>query len=597
MAKKITAAELNEMIDNPDYSAPEPRTSGAKVIAELDSQKEAADFVKNALTVFGHGVSQGLSDEVIGFAKTGSISSPEYKQERNKIRSIVNTAREGTPLSPVVEAVGGVIPELLMPAVSGPMRVARSLGLAALQGSGEAKELEDIPKEAATGAGLQGVGEVIGAGVNKLFLENPLAIRTRSLGVKGSQLTQEEGRTVKDSIDRLNQAGFFKHGEVQVSPLGQKFERVKTDLDTYLKPKNLRTFSDRAEKAIATLKDVNNSLIANKKIPQTDLINTLDTGIAEMTYDPMGFDVSARADLAQGVKNTILSDLIQKGQLIPGNPVSAEAIETAKRSLDAHMGSPAFRKRAEDLGINPEALMLFRTKLDDLVDTIGGATYKKNNDMMSDLIKVKQTIDSKINKSYVDAGNEVINPRNYSRILGVEEPVQMALSRAAISEGLDTGAGQFATQVLKRTPVEMFTRKEQFNGNRKPDSVNFSPEEIVSYRIPRDTQGLLADKDKVLAKIVQSGAPSEMVDAIGQALNGDPEDVSNIAPLVMSQFPTLFQKGRYKTFDGKIVDPNDRARAADDISKREDMGSIERAKIISNINKDGTFPESLNAFK
>jgi hypothetical protein len=57
--------------------------------------------------------------------------------------------------------------------------------------------------------------------------------------------------------------------------------------------------------------------------------------------------------------------------------------------------------------------------------------------------------------------------------------------------------------------------------------------------------------------------------------------------------PLLFEDSKYNVFDGKFLDPNDRAKAADDISRRDDLNSIERARMINKINKSGEVPEGL----
>jgi hypothetical protein len=126
-----------------------------------------------------------------------------------------------------------------------------------------------------------------------------------------------------------------------------------------------------------------------------------------------------------------------------------------------------------------------------------------------------------------------------------------------------------------------------------PQSAPINPRELIQYRIPRTTQGILENKEKVIAKLVQNGVPSEMIDTITQALNEDQDSISNIAPLLINQFPTIFEKSKYKVFDGQFIDPNDKARAADEISKREDIDSIKRAKMISTINKTGKVPEGM----
>ncbi len=180
----------------------------------------------------------------------------------------------------------------------------------------------------------------------------------------------------------------------------------------------------------------------------------------------------------------------------------------------------------------------------------------------------------------------------------------------AASEAVKTSTPEYLTSILKTagkiqsTPLLpetavrgtiQYMREGQpvSEFGREPQSVGFTPRQLINYKIPRSTQGILEQKDKVIAKLAQEGAPSEMIDTVAQALNGDPEDVSNLAPVLLMQLPQLFEKSKYKVFDGKFLDPNDKAKAADDISKREDLDSIQRARMINRINKFGEVPEGL----
>jgi len=128
------------------------------------------------------------------------------------------------------------------------------------------------------------------------------------------------------------------------------------------------------------------------------------------------------------------------------------------------------------------------------------------------------------------------------------------------------------------------------NAFQKPP---IDPREIVKYRLPTTTRGILEDKERVLAKLAQNKIPPEVIDTVAQALNEDQGSVADIAPLLMTQFPTLFTKSQYKVFDGKFIDPNDKAKAADSISKRDDLNSIQRAKMINQINKKNEMPEGI----
>lgn len=129
-------------------------------------------------------------------------------------------------------------------------------------------------------------------------------------------------------------------------------------------------------------------------------------------------------------------------------------------------------------------------------------------------------------------------------------------------------------------------------GGRKFNSLGsdeLTPMQLTKMRLPRTTKGLLENKDLVIQKLTLAGAPDEMIQSVAQALNDDPDAIESIAPMVTMQFPTLFEKSKYNMFDGKILDPSDRARMADETSRRTDIGSVQRAKIISELNKSGKY--------
>ena len=180
----------------------------------------------------------------------------------------------------------------------------------------------------------------------------------------------------------------------------------------------------------------------------------------------------------------------------------------------------------------------------------------------------------------------------------------------AASEAVKASTPEYLTSILKTagkvqsTPMlpEAITRgtiqymrqgQPVSEVGREPQSVGLTPKQLINYRIPRSTQGILENKEAVLAKLTQQGVPKEMVHTVAQAMNGEPDDLTNMASIMATQFPDLFEKSKYMIFDGKFLNPNDKARAADDISRRDDLDSIQRAKMISRINKTGEVPEGM----
>lgn len=142
-------------------------------------------------------------------------------------------------------------------------------------------------------------------------------------------------------------------------------------------------------------------------------------------------------------------------------------------------------------------------------------------------------------------------------------------------------------------PAFPFNTPPEDQIRKLPKSSMLNPKQMIKYRIPRSTDAILQNKELVLAKIAQAGVPDELYSTIAYALNESPEQLPNVAPLIVTQFPQLFEQSKYAIYDGTIIEPNDKARMADDISKRNDLNSIQRAKMISMINKTGKAPEGM----
>lgn len=599
----LTAEDLDAI--SQDYSPPSPFNKPTKV-ASFETQEEAAKFVKDMSILAGQGAVMGTGEELIAGAKTGSFSSPEYKSERDLLRQELVKKREEYPiLGPLAEATGSTIVTTAAPFLRG-APVFKELGAAALSGFGEAKEMEDVPKEALKATAIQGAMETVSPIARKVMAEDPTKILTQSIGTRSKDIKGQLDAPIIKSVERLDKAGFFTQGDAFIPKGTNKFKRNTKNLQQFFKPQTIDSLVERATQSISTLKERNKELLKGKKVPSIEVKRGFFEGIQELTYDPLAWNVEERIDLAKEIQNQFESKLKLQTGWKSGQPVPAEDLENAKRAMDAYLKGPAFEKKAIDLGIDKQALMKFRTKLDDILDSekIGGIEYKKNNDMISDLITVSDVIRAKEASDYVDTGTRLIDNRGLvQRGLEAISPTWVDIIRSDVAKGLETPAGEITSKILKRTPVEAFTgdRSPQgmFEGVKPafpeaflPSAKFIPPKELIQYRIPRSTQGILENKDKVIAKMVQNKVPPDMVDTIVHALNKDHEAVSNIAPLIISQFPSLFERTKYNMFDGQFIG-GDGAKAADDISKRDDLNSIQKAKMIDGINKRNKVPEGL----
>lgn len=126
---------------------------------------------------------------------------------------------------------------------------------------------------------------------------------------------------------------------------------------------------------------------------------------------------------------------------------------------------------------------------------------------------------------------------------------------------------------------------------REPQSVD-----VQSIKIPRSVQGILQNKEAVLEKLAAQGISDNVYRAVAYGMNKSPKNLSNVLPLLMQEYPDMFEDNQsnyssaddkyYNLLDGKFIDSNEAAAAADSISKRSDLSSVQRAKIINEINKN-----------
>jgi hypothetical protein len=128
----------------------------------------------------------------------------------------------------------------------------------------------------------------------------------------------------------------------------------------------------------------------------------------------------------------------------------------------------------------------------------------------------------------------------------------------------------------------------------------FTPKELVEYKIPKNTSDIKLQKHKVLAKLAMADLPEQLLDTVTDVLNGDESDLAEYMPNLIVQLdsiaPNLFDKkyknGKFLTYDNKFLNDADRALAADTIRKRKDLNSIQRARMINQINEFNV-PEGL----
>jgi hypothetical protein len=110
-------------------------------------------------------------------------------------------------------------------------------------------------------------------------------------------------------------------------------------------------------------------------------------------------------------------------------------------------------------------------------------------------------------------------------------------------------------------------------------------------RLPRTLEGIKENGQILLAKMAMEGANDQDLEAARIALKERPKYLKGLVESLMATQPHFFEDDEWGTLDGVIVNPEKRAEAADSISKRKDLNSVKRFRMIDEINRTGRLLE------
>jgi len=123
-----------------------------------------------------------------------------------------------------------------------------------------------------------------------------------------------------------------------------------------------------------------------------------------------------------------------------------------------------------------------------------------------------------------------------------------------------------------------------------PMQLKSIPEQLIETPLPRNSQDLLANKKLVLAKFAQ-----QMPDKFGmlaEAAKDDQQFSEVLAYLAneprvpgMKSARDMFVKDKYDMFDGKIMNPEMKMMAMNDVRNDENLNAIEKARLMNKIQK------------
>lgn len=162
------------------------------------------------------------------------------------------------------------------------------------------------------------------------------------------------------------------------------------------------------------------------------------------------------------------------------------------------------------------------------------------------------------------------------------EGFQLAPKSSSVEEIQDAGP---ATDIMAPQP-DMGGVEEKMAETLSPVKAQWDPyfnEEVLNTFLPRDSERLLKNPTALLAKMHQV-APNQVA-IFKEMMENDPEGLKEMAPKLAMMYPAVFEKDKYGTFDGKILDPNMQQKFLFDLAEDESMDAIEKAQMAMKVQR------------
>lgn len=606
---------LEEVSSKPDFESTVSLDSPLKVKQEIpqgdlyDTLSDIAVTAPQGVTTWADEAQAALQAALkVGGGKKATLGEA-YEQELAPIRERIGLATERSPIATGLGQVATGIGSAFVPGVGfGKLAGAGSMiTRGAIEGLGTAEDKASMEGavQSGMGAGIGALGSLASGALKKITTADPNKIRANILGARSSEF-KEVGIKEREKIAKeLKDMGLFSNTKVDFDVAQGKFISKGKSLENLEKPVREKLL-DRLDQATGKIQTEKLKVIEPFKYEPIDLdelSNVLDDVSVRFSKKATGKKV--RFEDAQELKNTILEDIADDMEEMGLEQPTIELIEMAKARLSDDVSNigknPSIVKTPYQADLYNQYYSGINRKLRSL---FGDTKYSKYNDMQQKMLTAKTDLTKAIaseDAQKLQAGwggwfNKLANETLGSPEAGLgtastKETLDRVIPQG-IQRGIKLGVEEAPFAGIRYIDPSIPEAKVPYSPGLQPTSM-LTPKQMIKYRIPRSTDGILQNKETVLGKIAQAGVPDELYNTIAYALNESPEQIPNVVPLIISQFPNLFEQSKYKTFDNKFIDPNDKARAADDISKRDDLNSIQRAKMISKINKNSEVPEGL----
>lgn len=112
-------------------------------------------------------------------------------------------------------------------------------------------------------------------------------------------------------------------------------------------------------------------------------------------------------------------------------------------------------------------------------------------------------------------------------------------------------------------------------------------DQVSKFMLPRTTEGLISNKEMVIAKLLASGAPS-VAQRFSQVVDKDPARISALGPYLIELLANEFAPSAYASeFDGRLFNDQDKKNYAEQVMRARTISNTEKAKILNNLNLNG----------
>ena len=170
---------------------------------------------------------------------------------------------------------------------------------------------------------------------------------------------------------------------------------------------------------------------------------------------------------------------------------------------------------------------------------------------------------------------------------GAEEALRrpsMGLGMAGLAEiGAKIPFRPELEDIAKRAPRRIVVGELGQDPSREPQSIDINP--IVEDKLlPRSTQWAIDHPNLVKAKLLREAPDLAAQVSIAMERN-DHRTLQKVMPLVAQQLPHVFENSEYGEFDGKIIDPNQRAMFIENVMSDPSIDTYQKAEIIDHLNK------------